>query len=191
MRNLCVYCGSNPGARPEYVEAARHTGRRLAERGIGIVYGGANRGTMGEIANAALDAGGRVVGVIPHGLVALEVAHTGLSELHRVDTLHQRKALMLELCDGLITLPGGHGTHDEFFEALTWLQLGIHSKPVGLLNVCGYFDGLIAHMDHATREGFIRPEHRAMMLVDYTIDGLLDRFAAWRPPERPPWRLGE
>ncbi|MCP3920651.1 MAG: TIGR00730 family Rossman fold protein [bacterium] len=187
MKRLCIYCGSNPGKRPEYIETAQTLGQTLAQRGVGVVYGGAKVGTMGAIADAALAAGGEVIGVIPHGLVALEVAHTGLTELHRVETLHERKAKMLELCDGLICLPGGHGTLDEMFEAITWLQLGIHSKPIGLLNVAGFYDSLVGHLDHCAGEGFIRPEHRSMLLVDPTIDGLLQRFADFEPPDRPEW----
>lgn len=190
LRRICVYCGSKPGGPPVYLEAARDLGRRMAERGIGLVYGGAHVGTMGAIADAVLASGGEAIGIIPHGLVALEVAHEGLTELHVVETLHERKAKMVELSDGLITLPGGFGSHDELFEALTWLQLGIHDMPVGLLNVAGYYDGLIAHLRHCEGEGFLPGHVREMLLVDSDPDGLLATMGAWTPPERPTWRSG-
>lgn len=190
MQRVCVYCGSSPGNRPIYAEVAVALGRTLAERGIGVVYGGADRGLMGLMADAALEAGGEVLGVIPHGLVELEVAHSGLTERYVVTTLHERKAKMLELSDGLITLPGGHGSHDELFEALTWLQLGIHDMPVGLLNVEGYYDGLVAHLDRCSSEGFIEPKYHQMLLVDPTIEGLLAKFEEFVPPNRPAWRSG-
>lgn len=190
MKRVCVYCGSNAGVRREYADAARSLGALLVARGLGLVYGGANRGTMGTLADAVLAAGGEVIGVIPHGLVELEVAHTGISELHTVGTLHERKARMLALSDGLITLPGGHGSHDELFEGLTWLQLGVHDKPVAVLNVGGYYDGLLAHLDRAAAEGFIRPAHREMLLVDEDAERLLDRMEGFVPPERPRWRSG-
>jgi len=190
MGRLCVYCGSSPGARPVYAEAARGMGRALVARGYGMVYGGADRGLMGIVADEVLAGGQEVIGVIPHGLVELEVAHGGLTEQHVVETLHERKARMVELSDGLITLPGGHGSHDELFEALTWLQLGIHDMPVGLLNVEGYYDGLLAHLDRCSEEGFIQPVHRDMLLVAESPEALLDRFATFTPPDRPTWRSG-
>ncbi len=190
MKRICVYCGSNMGARPDYAEAAGRLGRTLVAHDLALVYGGANRGLMGVIADAVLEAGGEAIGVIPHGLVELEVAHTGLTDQHVVHTLHERKARMLALSDGLITMPGGHGSHDELFEALSWLQLGIHDKPVGLLNVEGYYDGLLAHLDRCSAEGFIQPEHRSMLLVEETAEALLDSFARFSPPDRPPWRSG-
>jgi len=190
VKRVCVYCGSSVGARAAYVEAARELGTALVERGLGLVYGGANRGLMGVLADAVLSAGGEVVGVIPRGLIELEVAHAGLSEQHVVGTLHERKARMLALSDALVTLPGGHGSHDELFEALTWLQLGIHDKPVALLNVAGYYDGLLAHLDRCSSEGFIRPVHRSMLVVERTVPALLDACARFRPPERAPWRSG-
>ena len=190
MKRICVYCGSSSGARPVFAESAAALGRALAERGLGLVYGGADCGLMGVIADTVLAAGGEVIGVIPHGLLELEAAHPELTELVVVDTLHERKARMLSLCDALVTLPGGHGAHDELFEALTWLQLGIHDKPVGLLNVEGFYDGLVAHLDRASTEGFIRPEHRALLLVDDDPQRLLDRCGRFRPPPRPPWRSG-
>ena len=165
-------------------------GQALVARGLGLVYGGANRGLMGIVADEVLAGGQEAIGVIPHGLVELEVAHHGLTEQHVVETLHERKALMVELSDGLVTLPGGHGSHDELFEALTWLQLGIHDMPVGLLNVEGYYDGLLAHLDRCSEEGFIQPVHRDMLLVAESPEALLDRFATFTPPDRPTWRSG-
>lgn len=188
MRRLCVYCGSSTGARPVYAQAARELGRALVERDLGLVYGGADCGLMGVIADVVLEGGGEVIGVIPSGLIELEVAHAGLTEQHVVDTLHERKARMLALSDGLVTLPGGHGSHDELFEALTWLQLGIHDLPVGVLNVEGFYDGLLAHLDRCSAEGFIRPVHRDMLLVEETPAALLDTFERFTPPARPPWR---
>jgi len=160
------------------------------DRGLGLVYGGAHCGTMGVLADTVLAGGGQVLGVIPHGLVHLEVAHRGLTELITVETLHERKARMLELSWALVTLPGGYGTHDELFEALSWLQLGIHAKPVGLLNVRGYFDGLLAHLELAVSEGFLRPEHHALLQVESEPEALLDRFRDFVPPARPAWRSG-
>jgi uncharacterized protein (TIGR00730 family) len=183
MNRICVFCGSSPGARPEYVTAARQLGRTLAGKGIGLVYGGAKVGTMGQLASAALEAGGEVIGVIPQDLVKKEVAFTELENLHVVGSMHERKARMVDLADGFIALPGGLGTFEEFFEALTWAQLGLHHKPCGLLNVCGYYDRLIAFLDHAVAEQFVRAEYRAMALVDEEPDRLLAKFAAYRPPE--------
>ena len=162
------------------MDTARALGRTLAGRGIELVYGGAKVGTMGAVADAALDAGGRVLGVIPHALVELEVAHEGLSELHEVADMHERKSLMLELSDGVITLPGGYGSLDELFEALAWLQLGIHSIPIGLLNVRGYYDNLLAHLDHARVEGFLAPDHHGLLLADADAARLLDRMDEFR-----------
>jgi len=180
LRRVVVYCGSSPGSHGEYVDTAQALGRTLAERDIELVYGGAKVGTMGAIADAALEAGGRVIGVIPSTLVEMEVAHEGLSELHEVETMHERKALMLELSDGAITLPGGHGSLDELFEALAWLQLGIHSIPIGLLNVRGYYDHLLAHLDHARGEGFLAPDHHELLLVEEDANQLLDQMARFR-----------
>lgn len=187
MKRVCVYCGSSEGARPEYVQAARELGRSLARRGLGLVYGGARVGTMGAVADGALEAGGEVIGVIPHGLTALEVAHDSLSELHAVRSMHERKALMEELSDAFVSLPGSYGTHDETFEILVWLQLGIHRKPIGLLNVLGYYDLLLAHLDHARREGFLKPENQALLLVEDDAETLLDRVTTWVPPDIPRW----
>ena len=177
MKSVCVFTGSSAGIRPEYREAARDLGRLLAQRGIGIVYGGAHVGLMGAVADAALDAGGSVIGVIPQALVAKEIAHTGLTELRVVASMHERKAMMADLADAFVTLPGGLGTLEEFFEVLTWAQLGLHGKPCGLLNVCGYFDGLLTFTDHAAAEGFVRREHREMVFVADSPVVLLDRLA--------------
>lgn len=183
MKRICVFCGSSPGARPEYVEAARQLGRTLASKGIELVYGGAKVGTMGQVANAALEAGGEVIGVIPEQLVEKEVAFTELTNLQVVGTMHERKARMVELSDGFIALPGGLGTFEEFFEALTWAQLSIHHKPCGLLNVCGYYDKLIAFIDHAIEQQFVKSEYRAMVLIDEDSERLLEKFAAYQPPK--------
>jgi uncharacterized protein (TIGR00730 family) len=183
MKRICVFCGSSPGARPEYVAAARRLGRTLASKGIGLVYGGAKVGTMGQLAKAALEAGGEVIGVIPERLVAKEVAFTELADLQIVGSMHERKARMVELSDGFIALPGGLGTFEEFFEALTWAQLGLHHKPCGLLNVCSYYDKLIAFLDHAVAQQFVKLEYRAMVLVDEDPTTLLEKFASYQPPE--------
>lgn len=162
-------------------------GRLLAERGHGVVFGGGSVGLMGVVADAALDAGGEVIGVIPHGLAAREVGHTGLTVLHEVGTMHERKALMVELSDGFVALPGGLGTLEELMEVWTWVQLGIHRSPVALLNVSGYFDGLLAFVDHAVVEGFIRPTHRDSLVVAEAPAALLDALAAWEPSDGPRW----
>jgi len=187
MRSICVFCGSNAGARPEYVEAARGLGALLAERHMRLVYGGARVGLMRELADAARRGGGEVVGVIPGGLLAREVAHTDLPDLRIVSSMHERKALMADLADGFIAIPGGAGTLEEFFEMWTWAQLGIHRKPCALLNVAGYFDGLLTFLDHSVGERFLRLEHRAMVLVDDDPERLLDRFAGYRAPEIQKW----
>lgn len=187
IQRLCIYCGSSRGTRPEYAAAAQDTGRLLAERGIGVVFGGGSVGMMGAVADAALEAGGEVIGVIPHALAAREVDHTGLTALHKVDTMHERKALMADLADGFVALPGGIGTLEELMEVWTWVQLGIHRQPVGLLNVAGYFDGLLAFIDHAVAEGFVRPAHRDLLTVAGTPADLLDALAHWEPPDVPHW----
>ncbi len=170
------------------MELAEETGRTLAQRGIGVVYGGANRGLMGAVADAALAEGGEVLGVLPHGLEAIEVAHRGLTGLEVVDTLHERKARMMELSDGFLALPGGHGTLEELFEVLTWLQLNIHSDPVGVVNLDGYYDHMLSHLDQCESEGFIRPQHRGLLLAEPTLDGLLTAMDQWEAPERPTWK---
>ena len=187
MQRVCVFTGSSAGVRGEYRDAAHDLGRLLAQRGIGLVYGGARVGLMGAVADAALEAGGSVIGVIPEALVAKEIAHTGLTELRVVGSMHERKALMADLSDAFVALPGGWGTLEEFFEVLTWAQLGLHRKPCGLLNVAGYFDGLLTFADHAAGEGFVRREHREMMFVADTPDVLLDRMARHQPPAVEKW----
>jgi uncharacterized protein (TIGR00730 family) len=183
MLRICVFCGSSPGARPEYRTAARTLARALARRGIGLVYGGSRVGVMYELAAATLEAGGQVTGVIPRDLVEREVAFTELSDLRVVGSMHERKGLMAELADGFIALPGGLGTLEELLEILTWAQLGLHKKPCGLLNVCDYFDGLVTFLHHAAEERFIRPEHLGMLLVAEDVEVLLDGFAAYQAPQ--------
>lgn len=181
MKRLAIYCGSATPADPVYVDAARAIGRALATRGIGVVYGGGRLGLMGAIADSALAAGGEVIGVIPEALVAAEVAHTGCTELHTVRTMHERKQLFTDLSDGFVTLPGGVGTMDELWEAVSWAQLGYHDKPVGLLNVAGYYDHLIAFAGKMAEVGFVRPQHRDILIVDDVLDRLLDRMARYQP----------
>lgn len=178
---ICVFCGSSAG-RVRHVRAAAEAGRLLARRGIEVVYGGGRVGTMGAVAEGALNAGGSVIGVIPHHMVEWEIAHDGLTELHVVDTMHQRKALMADLSDAFVALPGGAGTLDEFFEIWTWAQLELHAKPIGLLNADGYYDHLIAMIDHMVSEGFLKPAYRDMVLVDDDLERLLDRFTDYVPP---------
>lgn len=181
MKRVCVYCGSSPGDRPLYAEAARSLGRRLAERGLGLVYGGGHVGLMGIVADSVLAAGGEVIGVIPQRLVDAEVAHHGLTRLEVVTSMHERKARMAELADSFIALPGGFGTLDELFEILTWAQLGLHGKPCGLLDVDGYFAPLVAWADRAVNAGFVRSRHRELLMTDDDGDRLLDRLAAHEP----------
>jgi len=181
MKRLAVYCGSATPADPVYMDTARAVGRRLAERGIGVVYGGGRLGLMGAVADSALAAGGEVVGVIPEALVAAEVAHRGLTELHTVAGMHERKARFTDLSDGFVTIPGGTGTMDELWEALSWAQLGYHAKPVGLLNAAGYYDGLIAFWEKMGEVGFLRAQHRGLLIASDGLDDLLDRMAAHVP----------
>ncbi|HEX7549100.1 MAG TPA: TIGR00730 family Rossman fold protein [Candidatus Methylomirabilis sp.] len=192
MRRVCVFCGSSVGARPEYREAARALARALTRRGIGLVYGGSRVGVMYEIAATALEAGGEVIGVIPQELVDKEVAFTGLSDLRIVGSMHERKALMAELSDGFIALPGGLGTIEELLEVLTWAQLGLHKKPCGLLNVCQYFDALVGFLDHAVGQRFIKPEHLGMLLIEEDPEALLARFGRYHAPsvDKTGWALG-
>lgn len=182
MRRICVFAGSNSGARPEYSEAARRLGRELAVRGLGLVYGGSSVGLMHVVADAVLAEGGEVIGVLPRGLFRREVAHTGLTELREVGSMHERKALMADLSDGFIALPGGYGTFDELFEITTWAQIGIHSKPVGLLDVADYFAPLLAMVQHAAAEGFVPQQQARLLLREEDPATLLDRFAAYTPP---------
>jgi uncharacterized protein (TIGR00730 family) len=192
MRSVCVFCGSNSGAQPLYSAAARALGRSIAERGVKLVYGGAAIGLMGNLADAALAAGGEVIGVIPGFLVDREIAHPGLAQTHKVSSMHERKALMADLSEGFLALPGGAGTLEEFFEIWTWGQLGHHRKPVGLLNVAGYFDALLAFLDHQCRERFMRVEHREMLLVETDPDPLLDRLERYEAPMVEKWiRTGQ
>jgi uncharacterized protein (TIGR00730 family) len=187
MRSVCVFCGSNLGAQPEYGRAAEAFGRAVAARGLTLVYGGAKVGLMGLLADAALAAGGEVVGVIPAALVAREIAHDGLTALHEVESMHARKARMADLADGFVALPGGAGTLEEVFEVWTWGQLGHHAKPVGFLNVAGFFDSLFAFLDHAERERFMRPAHRGMLSVESDAERLLDRLKTYVPPTVTKW----
>jgi uncharacterized protein (TIGR00730 family) len=182
MKRICVFCGSSPGHDPRYLEAARTMGRTLARRGLGLVYGGGSVGLMGAVADAALGAGGEVIGVIPQVLQIRELAHRALTTLHVVGSMHERKALMAELSDGFVALPGGMGTLEELSEVLTWAQLGLHARPIGLLDVAGYYQPLADFFDRAVVAGFLRPAHRALLLVGHEPGALLDRFAAWRGP---------
>ncbi len=183
MKRLAVYCGSASPADPIYLDAARIVGHELARRGIGVVYGGGRLGLMGAVADAALEAGGEVIGIIPQALVDAEVAHRGCTELHVVANMHERKARFTDLSDGFVTLPGGVGTMDELWEAVSWAQLGYHEKPVGLLNVAGFYDGLIAFNRQMIDVGFIRAQHAGILIVDETLDGLLAKMTAYRPHE--------
>jgi uncharacterized protein (TIGR00730 family) len=187
MKRICLFCGSSHGARAAYAEAAAEFGRTLALRGIGLVYGGCSIGLMDVAANAALAAGGEVIGVVPEPLVALEIAHPGLTELRVVGSMHERKAQMAELSDGFAALPGGLGTLDEMFEILTWSQLGFHDKPCGFLNIEGYFDHLLRFLDHCVAESLLRRENRETILVAGDIASLLDQFAQYKPAESQKW----
>ena len=187
MKKICVFCGSSVGNKPEYAEAAITLGGLLAKKKIGLVYGGGNVGLMGVIADAVLDAGGEVIGVIPHSLAQREIEHQGLTQLHVVDSMHTRKAMMAELADAFIAMPGGVGTFEEFFEAVTWTQLGLHRKPCGLLNVAGFYTPLAAFIDQAVSEGFIKPVHRASIVVDDNAERLLDTLAEVKLPDVPKW----
>jgi len=183
MNRICVFCGTNPGSRPEYGAAARQLGKILADQGIELVYGGASVGIMGELADAVHEHGGHVTGIIPQQLVEKEAAHTGIANLIVVASMHQRKSQMADMSDGFIALPGGIGTLEGLFEILTWAQLGIHAKPSGILNVEGYFDGLTGFLDHAVREGFLTEAHRQAIIVETDPVRLLQRMHAYSPPE--------
>jgi uncharacterized protein (TIGR00730 family) len=187
MERVCVFSGSSPGAHPDYVRAAGTLGRALAVQGVGLVYGGASVGLMGAVADAVLDAGGEAVGVIPQALVDREIAHPGLSDLRVVSSMHERKALMAELADGFAALPGGMGTLEELCEVYTWTQLGLHSKPLGLLDVRGYYAKLVAFLDHTVEERFMTPEHREMLVVEEQAEALLEAFRRWQAPVRSKW----
>ncbi len=183
IRSLCVYCGSSTGHDPEHASAARALGTRMADRGIALVYGGGHIGLMGIIADAVLASGGAVTGVIPAALMATEVGHGQLTKLHVVKDMHERKALMADKADGFIAMPGGIGTLEELFEVMTWLQLGYHAKPVGVLNVNGFYDGLLGFLDRQRDEGYLRDEHRMLLIEDSNPDALLDRIGSFEMPE--------
>lgn len=187
MKRIVVFCGSSPGRQPAYVTAAQDLGRLLAARDIGVVYGGASIGLMGALADAALAAGGEVIGVIPRRLFPAEIPHAGLTEQRIVETMHERKALMGELSDAVIALPGGTGTLDELFEMFTWSQLGLHRQPIGLLDVEGYWERLLAFMDHMVQERFIRAEHRDTLLVESDAEAMLERLGSFERPVVDKW----
>lgn len=187
MKRICVFCGSNSGSNPQYLQAAENVGEFLAHNQIELVYGGGRVGLMGKIAETVLANGGQVIGIIPEQLAAREVAYAGLTELFVVTSMHERKALMAELSDGFIALPGGFGTFEEFCEIVTWAQLGIHQKPCALLNVAGFYDSLIAMIDYSTSQNFIRPEHRSLVLVDDNIETLYQKMKNFEPPILEKW----
>ena len=187
MEAVCVFCGSREGLRPAFAEAARHTGREIARRGLGLVYGGGRVGLMGAVADAAIKEGGEGVGVITEALISKEIAHAGLTKLHVVGSMHERKMLMADLSDGFVTLPGGYGTLEEFFEVLSWAQLSIHEKPCGLLNVDGFWDPLSVLFDHAVTEGFVHPDHRSLVLTEGNPRALLERMERYTRPETRKW----
>ncbi|MDP2308771.1 MAG: TIGR00730 family Rossman fold protein [Pseudomonadota bacterium] len=187
MRRLCVFCGSASGVRPAYAASAHALVDSLARRGMGLVYGGGSVGIMGILADAALARGVPVDGVIPRHLDEREIGHKSLTRLHVVESMHERKAMMAELSDGFLALPGGIGTLEELFEVYTWGQLGLHKKPVAVLDVEGYYRPLVEFLDHSTTEGFLRPEHRAFLLAGSEVDPLLDAMIAWRPPLVAKW----
>jgi uncharacterized protein (TIGR00730 family) len=182
MNRICVFAGSSPGTRPEYRAVAEELGRELARRRVKVVFGGGRVGLMGALADAVLACDGYITGVIPEPLVAREVAHGGLSDLRVVSSMHERKAIMADLSDGFVALPGGWGTLEEFFEVLTWAQLGLHNKPCGLLNVAGYFDSLLAFLEHSITQRFVKPENGELVLVAASVDEMLDRLEEYRPP---------
>lgn len=190
IRKICVYCGSSPGKNPAFSLAASSLARVMCERGIGLVYGGAAVGVMGVLANAVLESGGQAIGVIPRSLAVKEVAHHNLTELHVVASMHERKAMMAELADGFIALPGGWGTLEEIFEILTWAQLGFHEKPCGLLNIEGYYDGLIGFLENAIEQQFVKEACRPMLMQAHEPVALLDQFAEYRAPKVRKW-VGE
>ncbi|HEY7493960.1 MAG TPA: TIGR00730 family Rossman fold protein [Candidatus Tectomicrobia bacterium] len=185
MQYICVFCGSQPGTNGLYQQAAAELGRLLVQRRYGLVYGGAHVGLMGIIADAVLQAGGEVIGVIPESLVARELAHTGVTQMHVVPSMHMRKARMAELADAFVAMPGGYGTFEELFEIITWAQLGLHRKPIGLLNVAGYFAGLMALIEHAITEGFIKPEHQHLTVLADRPEALLNALIQYTPPPVP------
>lgn len=187
VKRVCVFAGANRGAREDYAQAAQQLARELVSRGIDVVYGGGKVGMMGVLADATLAAGGKVIGIIPKALLAKEVGHAGLTELRVVASMHERKAMMAELSDGFIALPGGLGTLEEFFEVLTWAQLGLHAKPCGLLNVSGYYDRLLEFLDHTVEERFVRNQHRGLVITSTSPAELLERLAAYKPAHVEKW----
>ncbi len=187
MKSVCVYCGSSPGHGDVFSKEARAFGRLLAERGIRLVYGGGNVGLMGRVADGALEAGGEVVGVIPHHLADKELAHASATEMIRVNSMHERKQLMADLSDGFVAMPGGIGTLEELFETLTWLQLGLHHKPVGLLNVSGFWDPMLVFLDHMTQCLFLKPEHRELLVVGTEGSQLLEAMQQFKAPDAAKW----
>ena len=191
MNRLCVYCGSSSGATDRYATAAKELAGLMIDANIGLVYGGASKGLMGVIADAVIDGGGEVHGVIPRALQDKEVAHDALTRLHVVDSMHERKSLMAVLADGFVALPGGFGTLEEFVEVVTWGQLQFHTRPCGLLNVDGYFDDLLRFFDHAQHQGFLNARHRQMLIVATTPAGLLDQFERYEPPDVDKWASSE
>ncbi len=182
VQRICVFCGSRPGGDPAFLGAAAELGKAIASRGMTLVYGGAKVGLMGAVADAALAGGGRVVGVIPKGLVSKEIAHDGLSELFLTESMHERKERMILLADAFVSMPGGFGTYDEFFEVLTLAQIGQHDKPQGLLDVNGFFQPLVRLLEHTIAQSFAAPQHAQLYVVEKTADALLDALIAWRPP---------
>ncbi|AXS39900.1 TIGR00730 family Rossman fold protein [Breoghania sp. L-A4] len=187
MKSICVYCGSNPGRRGAYSAAATALGATIARRGLRLVYGGASIGLMGAVADAALASGGHVIGIMPQALVEKEIAHNGLSEMHVVASMHERKRMMADMSDGFIALPGGVGTMEELFEVWTWAQLGHHDKPCGLLDVSGFYEPLETFLDHQVIEGFVRAEHREILKINSDADALLDAFEAYKAPRVAKW----
>ncbi|MEM8608611.1 MAG: TIGR00730 family Rossman fold protein [Myxococcota bacterium] len=187
MQRICVFCGSSPGTRPEFTEATEGFARLIVERGMTLVYGGAKLGLMGVLADTVLAEGGEAIGVIPSVLTRKEIVHEGLTKLHEVSSMHERKARMAELSDGFVSLPGGLGTWEETFEMLTWAQLGIHDKPCALLNVSGYFTPVVDLFEHALEEGFLRRPYHDMLIVETSGETLLDRMASYEPPARHEW----
>ncbi len=190
LRSLCVFCGSSPGVRPDYVQAAEGFGRLLAQRNIELVFGGGSVGMMGAVARSTLAAGGKAIGVIPRALLKKEIAQTGLSHMHVVESMHERKALMAKLSDGFVALPGGFGTLEEFFEVLTWAQLGFHHKPVALLDVAGFYAPMITLLEHMSTEGFVRPNQLRLAMTETNAEKLLARIENYEAPETEHWIAG-
>lgn len=189
MKRICVFCGAHVGGNPAYAETARSLGQALVQRRLGLVFGGGHIGLMGVIADVVLQAGGEVIGVIPQTLVERELAHRGVADMRVVETMHQRKGIMADLADAFVALPGGYGTADELLEILTWAQLGIHAKPVGLLNIGGFFDHLLSWLDRAVADAFIKPKHRQLLLATQNVDELFAALESYQPPRRPDWGL--